>query len=249
MSTEDDIRYRIYRFGSLEVRTTSQGRDSKEVVGSVFTIREGPSAKPMFGGIRYQRVVDENSKVIKATEFVEHSHDTAKKGCASALCRRSYIVLETEKGGVVITELLADGTATWQENPSDIEDRNSLAKVVRTVECVDAGVTIGDMKRVQIKETQQPRNGRATTSQRKAYAQYAYSQAQGEVDVYSGFHPASNDSKWQLYAAGEARTTSRKAKEQGSAHATVRKAKGKGRGKSLAGKATPKVATEEEPTC
>jgi len=36
---------------------------------------------------------------------------------------------ESECDNVVVTEKLKDGSITWEENPAELEDRSSLAKV------------------------------------------------------------------------------------------------------------------------
>lgn len=42
-------------------------------------------------------------------------------------------------------ERLTSGKVAWQPNPDDLEDRNSLAKVIDTSEC-NLGMPVGDMK-------------------------------------------------------------------------------------------------------
>merc|ERR1719282_1881582 len=102
-----------------------------------------------------------------------------------------YVVLETDKGNVFVTEQSMNGKLTWVENPPNLEDRNSLAKVVRSSECDNARSTIRDMKTYyQARETEQS----GTSIHRKHgndYAQNAYSLAIGTTQqVVSGFrHP------------------------------------------------------------
>merc|ERR1711879_688018 len=63
--TEEGQKFRIYRFGSLEVRTT-QGPDGVEEVGVVFSIRTPTSYNvPEF------QAIEGHEKVSKATEYVE----------------------------------------------------------------------------------------------------------------------------------------------------------------------------------
>jgi len=115
-TTEEGMRFRIYSLGSLEVRTV-QDLDGSEIVGTVFSIqsvRASGSAVP------------DEEKIVKATEYVER---TAGAG------RGYFVVLETENGHKVRMELLASGKVAWQANPDDLEDRNSLAKVINTGKC------------------------------------------------------------------------------------------------------------------
>mmetsp|Transcript_123997 Transcript_123997/g.239133 ORF Transcript_123997/g.239133 Transcript_123997/m.239133 type:complete len:738 (-) Transcript_123997:146-2359(-) len=141
-STEEGLRFRIYRIGTLEVRTT-QEPDGKEDIGIVYSVRrrrpqqESPAAK-----------IGEQEKIVKVTEYVERISGRKDTDPDSSSCRRYYLVLETEKGHKVVTEQRTDGYATWQENAEDLEDRNSLAKVLRLKECSN-GITVQDYKHFQ----------------------------------------------------------------------------------------------------
>mmetsp|Transcript_139414 Transcript_139414/g.242666 ORF Transcript_139414/g.242666 Transcript_139414/m.242666 type:complete len:1003 (-) Transcript_139414:137-3145(-) len=141
-STEEGLRFRIYRIGTLEVRTT-QEPDGKEDIGIVYSVRrrrpqqESPAAK-----------IGEQEKIVKVTEYVERISGRKDTDPESSSCRRYYLVLETEKGHKVVTEQRTDGHATWQESAEDLEDRNSLAKVLRLKECSN-GITVQDYKHFQ----------------------------------------------------------------------------------------------------
>merc|ERR1712060_393378 len=74
--TEDGTRFRIYKLGSLEVRTT-QEQDGIEIVGVVYTVQ--------MGNVNDLRTFD-SARVVKVTEYVEQA----------SLGRRYYVVLETE---------------------------------------------------------------------------------------------------------------------------------------------------------
>merc|ERR1719479_280136 len=90
-----------------------------------------------------------SEKVTKVTEYVERPRHNTQLGPNS---HHSFVVLETEQGNKIITERLMDGTVTWEENPTDLEDRNSLAKVVRSADCHNMGsTTIHEMKNYQSK--------------------------------------------------------------------------------------------------
>lgn len=130
--TEDGMRFRIYRVGTIEVRTT-QEYDAEEKVGVVYSIRQNPKGRP-------KSTIWSGERIVKVTEYVEQTKsDDEKLGCSY------YLVMETDKGNVISTEKIASNIATWEENGADIDDRNSLAKVIRTGE-TKAGSTVQDIK-------------------------------------------------------------------------------------------------------
>merc|ERR1712187_271937 len=99
----------------------------------------------------------------------------------------SYVVIETNKGNEIVTERLMDGTVTWEENPRDLEDRNSLAKVVRSADC-QSMTTVQDVKNYHSKDVLQISAG-ASHFKCKDHAHGVYSLACGQHPV-SGFrHP------------------------------------------------------------
>merc|ERR1712061_978482 len=69
-STEDGIRFRIYKCGSLEVRTC-QEPNGKEVIGAVFSVRP-VVAHPCLEQ-EQARTVGEGEKVVRVTQYVERS--------------------------------------------------------------------------------------------------------------------------------------------------------------------------------
>merc|ERR1740121_1324635 len=125
--TEDGTRFLIYRLGSLEVRAT-QALDGKRVIGAVFSLK----------GDDQSEAARDDERIIKATQYVE-------KASAGRLRCRYYVVFETECGRKVVTEM-ANGKALWKANPKDVEDRNSLAKVLSSVECGNVGATVGAVR-------------------------------------------------------------------------------------------------------
>merc|ERR1740123_480868 len=126
--TEDGTRFLIYRLGSLEVRAT-QAPDSKRVIGAVFSL--GSDAK--------SEEARDGEKIVKATQYVE-------KASVGRLRCRYYVVFETEGGCKVVTERLSNGTVAWKTNPTDVEDRNSLAKVICSSDCSNTGATMGAVR-------------------------------------------------------------------------------------------------------
>merc|ERR1711904_262625 len=78
-----------------------------------------------------------DERVVKAVEYVERDHQTT---APTTLYRRYYVVYSTDMGNSFVTEKLVDGTVTWEENPNNLYDRNSLAKVYRSTECTSLTV-------------------------------------------------------------------------------------------------------------
>merc|ERR1712039_509295 len=97
----------------------------------------------------------------------------------------SYVVLDTQQGHQIVTERLEDGTVTWEENPADLEDRNSIAKFIRSSD-VNQNSTVGDMKHYQVEQAH-------IHTSSKGYVQGAFVQVCGlDMDsATSGFrhHP------------------------------------------------------------
>merc|ERR1719210_578259 len=133
-TTEEGIRFRMYKIGSLDVRTTQED-NGKEIIGAVFSIRSSISSSTS------QEHIQDHDKIVKVTEHIEAAQQNA------VYCH-SYAVLETVRGDVIVTEKLKNGTVTWEENPQDLEDRNSLSRCIRSWDCSRArtNVTIRDMK-------------------------------------------------------------------------------------------------------
>merc|ERR1712061_472751 len=101
------------------------------------------------------------------------------------------------------------GTVTWEENPTDLEDRNSLAKVIRSADCQNMGSTIHEMKSYQFKEAHQISAG-VSHSKCKDYAHSVYGRARGATErVVSGFRHPTGECRWLLVKTGEHRQCAR----------------------------------------
>merc|ERR1711920_381748 len=126
--TEDGTHFLIYRLGSLEVRAT-QAPNGKIVIGAVFSLgSDAPSEE-----------ASDSERIVKATQYVE-------KASAGRLHCCYYVVFETESGCRVITEMLPTGGVAWKANPKNVEDRNSLAKVISSSDCGNPGATLGAVR-------------------------------------------------------------------------------------------------------
>lgn len=141
-STEDGMRFRIYRIGSLEFRSTQELR-TKEKIGAVFSIHT-PLQNSKQGKIRRTNTIGDQERFTKVTEYVEKAFSGVVSAGHSTFYHRYYLVLETAKGNKVLTELLLNGMVAWVDN-EDFEVRNSLAKVTFSQEC-SSGVTVAAMK-------------------------------------------------------------------------------------------------------
>mmetsp|Transcript_129686 Transcript_129686/g.315030 ORF Transcript_129686/g.315030 Transcript_129686/m.315030 type:complete len:437 (-) Transcript_129686:34-1344(-) len=130
-STEDGTRFRVYRFGSLEVRTT-QEHEGREVIGAVFSSRAAAEESKTRGSIKNKE------KIVKATEYVE----SGRCGC------HVYYVLETEDKNTILAEQLVTGRFKREENPKDLEDRNALAKVLRSAKCSSDNLRVMDIRQL-----------------------------------------------------------------------------------------------------
>lgn len=143
--TEEGLEFRIYRLGSLEVRTI-QEPPGEEVIGAVFSMCSAESTASM------QRPLPsdwEQEKITKATTYVEHTGLQTSTDSSILRCRY-YLVLETDKGDKIVTERLREGHLSWVENPKDLDIRNSLAKSIRFEAC-STGVTVRDIMNCRAK--------------------------------------------------------------------------------------------------
>jgi len=159
--TEDGTRFLVYHLGKLEIRAV-EDLNGKRVVGAVF-LRESYVQEDSEDA-KHLGLVSDASKLAKVTAYVE----AAPTG---ALRCRFYVVFVTEEGHTIVTEQLADGTITWAEDPEGLETRNSLAKVMRAVECSG---TVGNLRR---KFANRKPISAKSPSERKRYAQAVFCDA------------------------------------------------------------------------
>eukprot|EP00930_Biecheleria_cincta_P060794 TRINITY_DN4638_c0_g6_i1.p1 TRINITY_DN4638_c0_g6~~TRINITY_DN4638_c0_g6_i1.p1 ORF type:complete len:952 (-),score=197.30 TRINITY_DN4638_c0_g6_i1:126-2927(-) len=136
-STEDGVVFRIYKIGSLEVRST-QEPESEQEIAAVFS-RRAPSWQLSSG--RKAKEASEDEAIVKAKAYIEPTEEAA--------CH-FYVVLETNASNSIVTEKRKDGSIGWAVNPDNLEDRNSLAKLLFTVDS-KYGMTVRDLKNVQSK--------------------------------------------------------------------------------------------------
>lgn len=177
--TEEAVRFRIYHIGSLEVRTTQEPQ-GKETIGAVFSM-DGHDQKIHNSA----KTIEEHEKIEKVIEYVEKAEDG----------RRSYVEFVTDQGNKILTEKLSTGITTWLENPVDLEDRNSLAKVVRAGDCRSFAESVSFIKALIKRESVE---ADSSCSKRKQYAQALYARVMGEPQKDTGFWKEKDGAAWQL---------------------------------------------------
>jgi len=168
-STEEGIRFRVYKIGSLEVRTTQEA-DGKESVGAVFSMQPSSQSPTQH---RHAEKTELTEQIKKVAMYVEKVSSTS---------RHYYVVVETKAGNVMVTEMHPDGDVTWKENPVDLGLRNSLAKSFRSADCRDEGVTIRALR-----DYQSSQNAGLKPSTGKRYAQGIYDWTRGETQRAARF--------------------------------------------------------------
>jgi hypothetical protein len=183
--TEEGTRFRIYRVGSLEVRT-SQTVNSVEQIGAVFSVRDPAKTSKTELTIDHGEAVQTNEKIAKVTEYVERS--TGEKGTAKSN-RRYYLVVETGAGRRISTERLSDGTVTWDEDPVGLDDRNACARVLRSSHG-RADMVVEDAKAYRSSVAKgASQAGHASPSICKRYASTAFVRVAGSASKQSGGAP------------------------------------------------------------
>lgn len=134
--TEDGARFRVYRLGSLELRTV-QDHEGEEEVGMAYSVC---GTRPADSLGQYCWGADDQDRIVKVVQYVEG---------AQVSRFQYYIVLETEKGDTITLQKPDVGHSMWTENPEHLEGRNVVAKVIRSSECSAVGTTVGDMRSFQ----------------------------------------------------------------------------------------------------
>lgn len=168
-ATEDGVVFRIYRLGSLEVRTVQEEPNHPETIGVVFL-----SKAPNWSLHRAKGVSDghHEEKIVRAKLYLEGGKYLSQNPSGKRLSQcHHYVVLHTEHGNVIVMEMLADGSTTTAVNPQAVEVRNSLAKLLRTVDdCEQRNVTYGDLKVIASSNSLPNGKGDVRPSTRKRYA-------------------------------------------------------------------------------
>ncbi|OLP96686.1 hypothetical protein AK812_SmicGene21056 [Symbiodinium microadriaticum] len=188
-ATEDGVVFRIYRIGSLEVRTI-QEPGSSESVAVVFSTRA-----PSWGHAQRKAVKEAHGpeKVVRGRLYLEAlDAESARRLDMRWSSKRSdychyYVVLETEGNNTIVTEKLADGSTLMFMNPDGLEDRNSMAKLLSTSEdCREMNVDVARIRQLQITSNRKLPEG-ACPSMRKHYARSVFALVKQKADVPKQF--------------------------------------------------------------
>jgi len=163
--TEEGLRFRIYRLGSLEVRTT-QAFAGFEEIGAVFSVR------PWRGGSESVRKATPEEKVVKSIQYVERAAGNQNGNW------HYFLLVVTERGHKIVIEHLVDGTVAWAEDPEDLEDRISLAKIIAS-QTSKKEVLVQDLQRFRTTACKQPSCVNASLSDRKCFVRDAFACATG----------------------------------------------------------------------
>lgn len=167
--TEDGTCFRIYKIGSLEIRTT-QERFAEEQIGVVYSSRA-----PTWNLAATSQELSEREKVVECKVFLE----AAEGYVVGKQPHHLYMVCITANKNVIVTEKLANGSTFFLVNPKSLEDRNSLAKQLFKSDCVEQA-TVKDVKTQQTNFNKTFEEG-VSLSVRKQYVKSVFKQLTGKT--------------------------------------------------------------------
>eukprot|EP00435_Cladocopium_sp_Y103_P039216 s644_g10.t1 len=167
--TEDGTCFRIYKIGSLEIRTT-QERFAEEQIGVVYSSRA-----PTWNLAATSQEISEREKVVECKVFLE----AAEGDVVGKQPHHFYMVCSTANKNIIVTEKLANGSTTFLVNPKSLEDRNSLAKQLFKSDCVEQA-TVKDVKTQQTNFNKIFEEG-VSLSVRKQYVKSVFKQLTGKT--------------------------------------------------------------------
>lgn len=167
--TEDGTCFRIYKIGSLEIRTT-QERFAEEQIGVVYSSRA-----PTWNLAATSQELSEREKVVECKVFLE----AAEGDVVGKQPHHLYMVCITANKNVIVTEKLANGSTFFLVNPKSLEDRNSLAKQLFKSDCVEQA-TVKDVKTQQTNFNKTFEEG-VSLSVRKQYVKSVFKQLTGKT--------------------------------------------------------------------
>mmetsp|Transcript_27646 Transcript_27646/g.64489 ORF Transcript_27646/g.64489 Transcript_27646/m.64489 type:complete len:243 (-) Transcript_27646:426-1154(-) len=138
--TQDNVTFRIYQTGRLEVRST-QEPGAPETVCAVFS-----SLLPPRVGKVGSTVASGSELIVTVTQYVQRARRsraiTGQREERS--CCHFFVVLDGEAGRSVVTEMLPNHKASWVWGPEILEGRLHEAKVTRRTDCRSSGITFAD---------------------------------------------------------------------------------------------------------
>lgn len=167
--TEDGTCFRIYKIGSLEIRTT-QERFAEEQIGVVYSSRA-----PTWNLAATCQELSEREKVVECKVFLE----AAEGDVVGKQPHHLYMVCITANKNTIVTEKLTNGSTVFLVNPKSLEDRNSLAKQLFKSDCVEQA-TVKDVKTQQTNFNKIFEEG-VSLSVRKQYVKSVFKQLTGKT--------------------------------------------------------------------
>merc|ERR1712113_702501 len=95
-------------------------------------------------------------------------------GAGCSMGHHYYTVFETESGSTAVAEMLPGETVAREENPSELEERNSQAKVIDSKSYLKTKVKLQDIK---VCGSDCISQAAASSSADKTYSQLIYDRA------------------------------------------------------------------------
>eukprot|EP00403_Amphidinium_massartii_P047773 CAMPEP_0178458576 /NCGR_PEP_ID=MMETSP0689_2-20121128/47617_1 /TAXON_ID=160604 /ORGANISM="Amphidinium massartii, Strain CS-259" /LENGTH=904 /DNA_ID=CAMNT_0020084889 /DNA_START=75 /DNA_END=2788 /DNA_ORIENTATION=- len=149
-TTEDAVRFAIYRLCGVEVRlvedmstAASAPRELRSFTfpGDVLPNLQLLPTAPASAATRHSA---ERRHLARVMQFVERrTHEEGPRLEAQEHVFHYFVVLQTLSGDFVVTEA-RDQQISWQENPTLLAARCSFARMLRSVDC--QGATVDDLK-------------------------------------------------------------------------------------------------------
>ncbi|CAJ1386778.1 unnamed protein product [Effrenium voratum] len=191
-SVEDGSSFRIYRCGTLEVRTIQEVSGPENIM-AVFSLRgaawtatqgrmEAPESEKVVQVKMYVEAVDMIGDLTRSIQgrAAEPSEQLDAPWRSQTLEHCHYfVVLQTDKGTVLVTEKLRDGSVRMTD-AENAEERISLARLLYTHSCKEAAVALKEVRVFQAASARATAQG-AKASDAKLYARNLFKLASGKA--------------------------------------------------------------------
>jgi len=192
-STEDGTAYRIYRFGTIEVRTMQEPSSTENII-AMFSMRpttwtakrgckEAADAEKVVQVKMYVEAVDTISSLTRSIQGCaaepQEELDAPWRSQKMDYCQY-FLVLETDSGTTLLTEKLSDGTVQTLLEPENMEERVSLARLLYTHQSKDKAVSMREVKLFQGASARCTTGG-AKSSDKKLYVRNLFKLTSGKA--------------------------------------------------------------------
>jgi len=192
-SAEDGTVFRIYRFGTLEVRTMQESTGNENVM-AMFSMRPtswtakkgGKEAADSEKVVQAKMYVEAVDTIGNLTRSIQGSAAEPKEELDAPWRSQKmdhchyFLVLETDQGTTLITEKLSDGSVQMLVAPENAEERISLARLLYTHQSKEKTVSMREVKVFQAQSARCTAQG-ATASARKLYVGNLFKLASGKA--------------------------------------------------------------------